>query len=52
MVEGEEAVLIVGYDNNNLLIYFPTEGKVIKRGIRDSGAWFSSNGNRFLTYVK
>lgn len=52
MVEDEEAVLIVGYDNNNLQIYFPTEGKIIKRGIRDSGAWFSSNGNRFLTYAK
>ena len=52
MVEGEEAVLITGYDKNNLMIYFPTEGKIEKKGIRDSMAWFQSNGNRFLTYAR
>lgn len=52
MVEDEAAVLIVGYDKNSLQIYFPTEGKVIKRGIKDSAAWFSSNGNRFLTFAR
>ena len=52
MVENEEAVLITGYDKNNLMIYFPTEGKIIKKGIRDSRAWFQSNGNRFLTYAR
>jgi len=52
MVENEEAVLITGYDKNNLMIYYPTEGKTEKRGIKDAGAWFQSNGNRFLTYAK
>ncbi len=52
MVEDDNAVLIVGYDENNLYIYDPLEGKVAKKGIKDSGTWFAANGNRFLTYVK
>lgn len=52
LVEDEAAVLIVGYDENNLQIYFPTEGKTIKRGIKDCSSWFRANGNRFLTYAR
>ena len=51
-MEDDMAVLIAGYDENNLIIYNPTEGKLVKRGIKDSGVWFASNGNRFLTYAK
>ena len=51
-IEDDMAVLIVGYDNNNLTIYNPVEGKLVKRGIKDSSDWFAANGNRFLTYVK
>ncbi len=52
IVEDDMAVLIVGYDNNNLMIYDPREGVVGKKGIRDSKEWFAANGNRFLTYAR
>ena len=52
MVEDDMAVLITGYDEYNLVMYSPLEGKIVKRGIRDSSGWFASNGNRFLTYAK
>ncbi len=52
MVEDDMAVLIVGFDENNLMIYDPIEGKIVKKGIRDSSAWFALNGNRFLTYAR
>ena len=52
MVEEDMAVLITGYDDNNLFIFNPLEGTISKRGRKDATAWFSSNGNRFITYVK
>ncbi|MCR5000694.1 MAG: hypothetical protein K6A71_02735 [Lachnospiraceae bacterium] len=52
LVEDDQAVLIIGYDDKNLVIYDPAEGRSVKKGLRDSTSWFSLNGNRFLTYVK
>ena len=52
IVEDDMAVLITGYDNNNLMIYDPREGAVVKKGIKDSTEWFAANGNRFLTYAR
>ena len=52
MVEDDNAVLIVGYDQNNLMILDPIEGKAAKKGIKDSSNWFTEYGNRFLTYAK
>ena len=52
IVEDDMAVLIIGYDNNNLTIYDPREGSIGKRGIKDSTGWFAANGNRFLTYAR
>ena len=52
IVEDDMAVLIIGYDNKNLVIYDPGEGTVSKKGIKDSTEWFAKNGNRFLTYAR
>ena len=46
------AVLIVGYDSNNVTIYDPKEMKTYKKGLNDAAQWFEENGNRFVTYVK
>lgn len=52
-IEGSDtAVLITGYDEHNMIIYDPLEGKQVKKGMTDASAWFASNGNRFLTYAK
>ena len=52
MVEEDAAVLIAGYDENNVVIYSPLKGKLEKMEFRGAAAWFASNGNRFLTYAK
>ncbi len=51
-VDGGEAVLIVGYDEKNTIIFDPIEGKIAKKGMNDSREWFENNGNKFITYVK
>ncbi len=51
-VDGGEAVLIVGYDEKNTIIFDPLEGKIAKKGMNDSREWFENNGNKFITYVK
>ncbi len=52
MVEDGSAVLITGFDENNLMIFDPAQGNIYKRGKKDAASWLASNGNRFLTYVK
>lgn len=51
-VDGGEAVLIVGYDEKNTIIFDPSEGTVAKKGMNDSKEWFENNGNKYITYVK
>lgn len=46
-----EAVVIVGYDSKNTIIYNPMEGTIAKMGLNDSRAWFEANGNKYITYV-
>lgn len=50
IVEDEKAVLIVGFNQYNIVILEPKTGKLVKKGINDSARWFEKNGNRFITY--
>lgn len=50
ILEGGEAVLVVGFNQYNIVILEPKTGKLVKKGINDSTQWFERNGNRFLTY--
>lgn len=50
ILEGGEAVLVVGFNQYNIVILEPKTGKLVKKGINDSAQWFEKNGNRFLTY--
>ena len=50
ILEDGEAVLIVGFNQYNIVILEPKTGKLVKKGINDSTQWFEKNGNRFLTY--
>lgn len=50
ILEGGEAVLVVGFNQYNIVILEPKTGKLVKKGINDSTQWFEKNGNRFLTY--
>ncbi len=45
------AVLIVGYNELNTVIYNPVSKTVSKMGMNDSKEYFEANGNWFITYI-
>lgn len=45
-------VLIVGYDEFNIIVMNPETGSSYKIGLNDSKAAFSLSGNIFITYLK
>lgn len=46
------AVLVVGYNELNTVIFNPLSGQIKKMGMNDSEDFFEANGNSFFTYVK
>lgn len=51
MTDRGNAVLIVGYDPLNTVIYDPNDTEIRKMGINDSKAYFESLGNKFISYI-
>ncbi|MFI3213347.1 MAG: hypothetical protein R3Y24_08380 [Eubacteriales bacterium] len=47
-----EALLVVGYNTQNVVLMRPEEGKVYKMGMNDATALFEENGNHFISYMK
>ena len=43
-------VLLIGFNERNVVIADPVAGTVSKMGMNDAAAYFEQNGNRFLTY--
>ena len=46
------AVLIVGFNEFNVVLMNPLTGTVYKMGKNDSTEWFLENGNHFMTYIR
>ncbi len=46
------AVLVIGFNDYNIVIMDPKTGTVYKKGMNDSAKWFEENGNCFITYIK
>jgi len=46
------AVLIVGFNQYNIVVMDPLTGKLEMKGINDATAWLEENGNGFITYIK
>lgn len=46
------AVLIVGFNQYNVVIMNPSDGTLAKHGISDTAKWLEANGNSFITYIK
>jgi len=46
------AVLIVGFNQYNVVIMNPSDGTLAKHGINDTAKWLEANGNSFITYIK
>jgi hypothetical protein len=47
-----ESILIVGYDQYNILAYDPSTGETSYMGLEDSTALFKKAGNIFYTYIE
>lgn len=46
------ALLIVGYDSANILVYNPDNMSTSKMGMQDATEYFASLGNVFVSYIK
>ena len=44
-------VLIIGFNERNVVIAAPVAGTVTKMGMNDASSYMERNGNRFLTYL-
>ena len=52
MTERGNAVIIVGFDAKNTVIYNPLDTEIRKMGINDSREYFELYGNKFISYIK
>lgn len=51
-LEDGNAVLIVGFNELNIVVMDPTDGTLEKRGMNDSTEWLEENGNQFISYIR
>ena len=52
MTGSNEAVLVVGYDANNVIIFDSSSGNNFKQSITEADEVFKGAGNVFFTYLK
>ena len=50
-LNNDDAVLLLGYDNQNIDYLDPRAGRIQKLGMTDAKDWFAKNGNHFISYV-
>ncbi len=51
-LEDGSALLIVGFNELNIVVMDPVDGTVYKVGMNDGTAMLEENGNRFITYMR
>lgn len=51
ILEDKSAVLVIGFNELNIVIMDPATGTIYKKGMNDSTEWFNQNGNQFITYI-
>lgn len=52
MLQDGNAVLIVGFNELNIVVMDPLTGTLYKKGMNDSAQWLEENGNNFITYLE
>lgn len=52
MIDGTNAVLIIGYDEVSVSYLNPSGGSIEKKGLKASSEMFEAAGNVFISYVK
>ncbi len=50
-MDDKTTMLIVGFNEQNIVVMDPVKGEIYKIGRKDSKELFENNGNRFLTYA-
>lgn len=51
--QGDDSyVLIIGFNQQNVVLFDPEIGKIFKHGMNDSRQMFEENGNCFVTYAR
>lgn len=50
ILKSGEGILITGYNESQVVVFSPSEGRLYKRGKTDAGNWMRENGNCFLTF--
>ena len=48
----QEAMLVIGFNEQNIVLMDPSTGTVYKKGMNDSRSMFEESGNRFITYIR
>ncbi len=51
LLEGEEAVLVTGFNELQVVICNPSEGTLYKMGKKAASSWFEENGSIFVSYA-
>jgi hypothetical protein len=51
-LEDGSAVLVVGFNEVNIVLMDPVTGTLYYKGMNDSTEWFTENGNSFITYMR
>ena len=50
ILQSGEGILITGFNESQVVIFAPAEGRLYKRGKTDAAKWLEENGNCFLTF--
>lgn len=51
-LENDSAMLVIGFNELNVVVMNPQTGTVYKIGMNDATNMFQQNGNAFVTYLK
>ncbi|NTV77968.1 MAG: hypothetical protein HGA25_02190, partial [Clostridiales bacterium] len=51
ILKDESAVLLIGFNEQNIVIMDPLTGTIYKKGMNDTTTWLLENGNHFITYI-
>ena len=51
-LENDSAMLVIGFNELNVVVMNPQTGTVYKIGMNDATNMFRQNGNAFVTYLK
>lgn len=52
LLSNGDAVLVVGFNELEIVLMDPTTGTLYKRRITEASRWFEENGNVFISYAK